>query len=305
VESKRPSFSIIIPTFERSTRLASCLHSLARLDYPRDRFEVIVVDDGSETPPEAVVNDFRDPFHVFLVKQSHAGPAVARNNGAARAKGQFLAFTDDDCEPDPQWLNALASTLIQKPDAAVGGRTLNALRDNPYSMTSQLLVNYLYSYYNTDPHKAVFFASNNLALPADRFRTIGGFDIAFPRAAGEDREFCDRWLNLGYRMIYAPEAVVRHSHFLEYRTFCKQHFNYGKGAFYFRQVRARRAQGHPKFEPVKFYLNLLHYPFSQVQAGRAFLLAMLLLVSQGANAAGFFWEARSNSAGRWMETNKI
>jgi glycosyltransferase involved in cell wall biosynthesis len=298
----QPRFSIVIPTYSRQERLASCLQSLARLDYPRDRFEVVVVDDGSETPPKTVVDEFRDRFDVVLLTQSHQGPATARNNGAAWANGQFLAFTDDDCEPDSQWLNALASTFTEKPDAAVGGCTLNALHDNRCSSASQMLVDYLCSYYNADPHKAVFFTSNNLALPANRFRTIGGFDTTFSCAAGEDREFCDRWLNRGYQMIYAPEAVVRHSHFLGYRTFCKQHFNWGRAAFHFHQVRARRAQGCLKFEPVRFYLNLLRYPFSQGQTERRLLLAMLLLVSQGTNAAGFFWEARSKSARRSMKT---
>ncbi len=287
-EAKQLSFSIIIPTYGRPRQLASSLQSLARLDYPRDRFEVVVVDDGSEPLPENLIRDFRDQFDLVLLTQSHQGPATARNAGAARAKGQFLAFTDDDCEPDSQWLNNLASTFTEKPDAAVGGRTLNALHDNLCSSASQIIVDYLYDYYNNNPCKAIFFTSNNLALPADRFRTIGGFDTTFSFAAGEDREFCDRWINRGYQMIYTPEAVVRHYHFLGYRTFCKQHFNWGRGAFHFHQVRARRAQGRLKFEPARFYLNLLRYPFSKGQTERPLLLAMLLLVSQGANAAGFF-----------------
>jgi glycosyltransferase involved in cell wall biosynthesis len=304
VEAKQPFFSIVIPTYARPARLASCLQSLSLLDYPRDHFEVIVVDDGSEKPPETVIDDFCDRLDVVLLAQSHQGPATARNTGAARAKGQFLAFTDDDCEPAPEWLQALASRFAATPDCAVGGRTLNALHNNPCSTASQMLVDYLYDYYNRDPHKAVFFTSNNLALPADRFRTIGGFDTTFSYAAGEDREFCDRWLNRGYPMIYVPEALVRHSHFLGCRTFCKQHFNWGRGAFLFHQVRARRAQGHHKFEPVRFYLNLLRYPFSQGQTKRPLLLALLLLVSQGTNAAGFFWGARSKSARRSMKTHK-
>ena len=302
MEANQPSFSIIIPTYARPERLASCLQSLTRLDYPRDRFEVIVVDDGSEAPPQALVEDFRDRVEVVLRTQSHSGPATARNTGAARANGQFLAFTDDDCAPDAQWLSALASCFAVTPDCAVGGRTLNALRDNPYSEASQMLVDYLYSYYNTDPHKAVFFTSNNLALPADRFRAIGGFDTTFPLAAGEDREFCDRWLDHGYQMSYAPEAVVRHSHFLGCWTFCRQHFNYGRGAFYFHQVCAGRGSGRLRLEPIKFYFNLLRHPFSQGHGPRAILLAALLTVSQVANAAGFFREGWIKRAAKPMGT---
>jgi GT2 family glycosyltransferase len=77
----------------------------------------------------------------------------------------------------------------------------------------------VYAYYNDDPHQAHFFTTNNLALPAERFRAIGGFDTTFPLAASEDREFCDRWLHHGYQMTYSPEVVVYHAHVLTLRTF--------------------------------------------------------------------------------------
>ena len=83
------------------------------------------------------------------------------------------------------------------------------------------------------------FRANNLALPEDRFRAIGGFDTIFPLAASEDREFCDRWLHHGFQMTYAPEAVVYHARALTFRSFWRQHFKYGRGAFHFHQVRAR------------------------------------------------------------------
>jgi len=292
---EKPLFSIVIPTYSRPKQLADCLQSIARLDYPRDRFEVIVVDDGSPMPPEDVVDSFRDGLDATLLTHPHAGPAAARNTGAARAKGEFLVFTDDDCTPAPDWLQALAARFARVPDHAIGGRTLNALPDNPYSTASHLLVAYLYSYYNADPDQARFFTSNNLALPADRCHAIGGFDTTFPHAAGEDREFCDRWLYNGYRMIYAPEVVVYHAHALTWRTFWRQHFNYGRGAFGFRQARAQRDQGRIKVEPLSFYLNLLQYPFSQTQGRRAVLLAALLVVSQAANAAGFVWKQMSGA----------
>lgn len=96
---EQPFFSIIIPTYNRPERLATCIQSLAHLDYSRDRFEVIVVDDGSPMPLEPVVAPFQNKFDVTLIKQPNAGPATARNTGAARASGQFLVFTDDDCMP--------------------------------------------------------------------------------------------------------------------------------------------------------------------------------------------------------------
>lgn len=297
MSQQSPIFSIIVPTYQRLDRLPVCLEALARLDYPRDRFEVLVVDDGSQILPEMVVAPFRDRLDISLLTQSHGGPAKARNTGAAHAKGNFLAFTDDDCAPTPDWLRILALRFAATPDSAVGGQTLNALPDNPYSTASQLLVDYLYSYYNVDANRSCFFASNNLAFPTERFRIVGGFDTTFPLAAGEDRELCDRWLYSGNRMVYAPEVLVYHTHALTLRSFWRQHFNYGRGAFCFRQARARRGQGRVKLEPFSFYRHLLGVPFSRTQAQQALVLATLLVVSQGANALGVLWERMSRPLG--------
>jgi len=129
---------------------------------------------------------------------------------------------------------------------------------------------------------------------------LGGFDTGIPRAGGEDRDLCDRWLHHGYQMIYAQEVLVYHAHALTLDTFWRQHFNYGRGAFYFHQAHARRGQERIKVEPLPFYLNLLRYPFSQARGLQALLLAVLLGVSQMANAIGFLWERMlQTKASRW------
>jgi GT2 family glycosyltransferase len=282
----QPFISIIIPTYNRPAQLKTCLESIACLDYPADRFEVIVVDDGSHTPLEEMVFPFRGKIELTLLSQPNSGPGVARNSGAMRAKGQLLVFTDDDCRPAVGWLKKLASCFAETPDHAIGGRTLNALAENPYSVTSHAIMEYVYAYYNVDPNHARFFASNNLSMPADLFNAIGGFNAGWPVPASEDRELCDRWLHQGYRMTYAPEAIVYHAHSLTFRTFCRQHFNYGRGAFRFHQRRARRGRG--PFRPeLRFYSALLGYPFLK-QCGLRVL--PILLLWQLANTAGFLWE---------------
>lgn len=285
-----PFFSIIVPTYVRPRQLATCLRSLSLLDYRRDRFQVIVVDDGGKIPLEVAVAPFNDRLDVTLLTQPQAGPATARNTGVTQAKGEFLVFTDDDCAPTPDWLQKLAARFGAAPDRGIVGRTLNTLPDNLYSTASQFLIDYLCAYYNADPNQAHFITSNNLAVPADSFHAIGGFDMTFPRAGGEDREFCDRWLRHGYRMTYAKEVLVYHNHRLTFRAFWRQHFNYGRGAFRFHHLRAQRGSERIRLEPLSFYQNLLRYPLSQAPGRRALLLAVLLVVSQAANAAGFFWE---------------
>jgi glycosyltransferase involved in cell wall biosynthesis len=285
-----PEFSIVIPTFNRQARLNQCLTAIAALEYPRDRFEVIVVDDGSPQPAEEIVGRFRDHLDIRYLRRPHEGPAAARNAGARIARGDYLAFTDDDCAPSPGWLRAFAEALRGGTDCALGGRTLNALPENTFSQASQHLILYLYEYFNVDPHSAKFFASNNFAVLRTRFLAVGGFDPSFARAAAEDRELCDRWVGGRGQLVYVADAVVYHAHRLGFATFLRQHFSYGRGAFHFHRVRAARLRAPHTLEPISFYVGILHFPFRLERRWPAARIALLLVLSQAANAAGYAWE---------------
>jgi glycosyltransferase involved in cell wall biosynthesis len=290
----QPLFSVVIPTYRRPRQLAACLQGLSQLDYPRDRFEVIVVDDGGEVSLDDTLAPFKETLAVSLIRQPRSGPSGARNAGAATAKGEFLAFTADDCVPAADWLRTLAARFAVRPQCAFGGKIINAVPANSFSTASHLLIMYLYGYYNSLPGAARFFTPNNLAVPAGRFRAMGGFDVSFVNGTGEDREFCDLWLHSGNEMMYAPEVVVAHSHPLTFRAFCRQQFGYGRGTFRHRLLQAQRAKRRISFEPLGFYLDLLRYPITIFQEKKN-RLAMLLGISQVANALGFFWES---TAGR-------
>lgn len=286
-------FSIIVPTYDRPQQLAGCLDSFVKLKYPRDLFEVVVVNDSTEISIETTVSPFQNRLNLKLLSQPNSGPATARNTGAFAAKGKFFVFTDDDCTVAEDWLQALENRFLETPDSLLGGRTVNALHDNIYSAASQQLIDYLYSYYNAIPDRAQFFTSNNFALPAAEFRNIGGFDTSFSLAAGEDREFCDRWLNSGRCAVYAPEVTVYHFHELTLRKFWWQQFNYGRGAFLFQQTTAKRAVNARKMQHPSFYLNLLTYPFSQTSGIKMLLIAALFVLSQVAITAGIVRENKS------------
>lgn len=286
----QPLFSVIIPSHERPVQLAACLEALAQQTYPTDRFEVTVVDDGSRASLEPVVDRFGARLRVILLRQANAGPAAARNAGGASASGEFLAFTDDDCVPDPGWLWTLASRVTEHPDHLVGGRTLSALPGNPYSVATQSLIDALYTYYDTVPSRLRFFATNNMAMSRSGFQSIGGFDSVYTRAASEDREFCDRWLSCGRSMSYVPEAVVYHAHALTLRGFCRLHFTYGRGAAQFHTARARRNETPVTLESPAFYKHILLYPFTAKTEPPPLLIAVLLMVSQMVHACGCGWE---------------
>lgn len=282
------TISIIIPTYNHPDLLTSCLESITRLRYPQKDFEVIVVDDGGNSDLSEIIESTRELINIRVVVQSNAGPAQARNTGARYATGDFIAFTDDDCEPAANWLSALVCRLQKDPSRMYGGYTVNALENNVYSTASQSLISYLYDYYNADPDRSRFFTSNNIAMSRTLFEAVGGFDNHFPGAGGEDREFCDRWLHLGHGMSLVREARIFHKHKMTLRTFCKQHFNYGAGALRFWRCKAMREKEPPKFEPLAFYLGLVSHPWKR-KLQHSFALSALMVLSQLANAIGFFW----------------
>jgi GT2 family glycosyltransferase len=171
------------------------------------------------------------------------------------------------------------------PGAMLGGRTINALPGNLCSALSQLVVEVAYARANADPNDARFFAANNLVVPADGFRRLGGFDPGFTTA--EDRDLCIRWRRDGGRLVYAPEALVCHAHPLTLKGLWRQHFGYGRGAYRFHRKHGRGW----RFDiDRRFYRDLARRPFRGERGQRAARLAVLLAVQQAANAAGFLAE---------------
>ena len=282
-------FSVIIPTRGRPERLSECLEALWRLDYPRHRFEVIVVDDGTE-PVEAVetvVHRHRDRIGVELVAQSPEGPAAARNRGAKQASHPYLAFTDDDCRPCSGWLAAFARHFENHPFSMAGGRTRNGIPDNLFSEAGMLLHDFISGRFAKQGKP--FIATNNMALPRSVFEDLGGFDDRFPLAGGEDRDFCARCVDRDIPLHFI-DAPLDHHHALTLASFFRQQFHYGRGGYRFRRVRAQRKDSPLHLEPVRFYLDLLRHPLSRSRSRRPLRTACLFVLSQLAVTGGFLAE---------------
>src|ERR1700737_705586 len=282
-------FSVIVPSCNRSEQLRACLRALPAMDYPRDRFEVIVVDDGSREPVDGLATEFEDVLLLSILRKKHEGPAAARNHGAAHAKGKFLAFTGGDCTASPSWLRAVGERLPTAPEDLVGGKIINALDSSIYSAASHTILDAVYEHYNPAHGRAHFFASSNFAMAAEKFRALGGFKQDWPLAGGEDRAFCYRWIHRGWKLNYAPKAVIIHHHALDLRSFCGLYFRYGRGAYYYHQQVRRGAAGPGAFRPdPMFYWRCFRRPWIDQKPARAFRITGLLLAWQFANAAGYF-----------------
>ncbi len=278
-------FTIVVPTFGRPAQLTTCLAALGRLAYPLERFEVVVVDDGGAPAVPA----WSGTLPVTVLRQDNAGPAAARNAGAAVARGRWLAFTDDDCAPTAGWLTAFRQALEEAPEAVVGGRTENLLTDQACAEASQLLISYLYTSDLERYQEPRFFTSNNFAVAAARFHELGGFDPRYRRAAGEDRQFCADWRARGWPVRYLPGAVVGHAHGMTVGGFWRQHFAYGRAAHQFHLTRATRDGDRLRIEPWSYYRRLLTFPHISSHPA-PWRMSTLLFLSQVANAAGFLCE---------------
>jgi cellulose synthase/poly-beta-1,6-N-acetylglucosamine synthase-like glycosyltransferase len=284
-------FSIVVATRDRPEELSSCLLALDALDYPRELYEVIVVDDGGDSDIAGVVA--RAGQNVRLIRQAHRGPAAARNRGATEANFDVLAFTDDDCRPAPNWLRELTARIDG--DGGAGGRTVPGRPNNPYAVVSQAIVDVVYGFYNRDPDAARFFASNNVAFPAGCFQDLGGFDERFRTA--EDRELCDRWVASGRTLRFAPGALVVHDRPLTFAAFLGQFFHYGRGAFRFHWKRRAQGRGLGMLTELSFYARLPQAAMKALaerSAPRLPLGVALIAVWQVANLLGFLTEAGSH-----------
>jgi glycosyltransferase involved in cell wall biosynthesis len=287
---KSPIFSIIIPTYNRPNELSRCLNSIERLHFSRERFEVIVVDDGSTIQLQEMIHFTQYHFAIKVFRQSNAGPAAARNLGAQQAIGDFLIFIDDDCLTIPGWLSKIEARLKQHPTNVVGGKTMNALRHNPFAIASQMIIDAAYEYYNAFSENAAFFTSNNMTIPSALFRSIGGFKSTF--RTSEDREFCDHWLSKGYKMIYAPEIILYHLNRLTLKSYLIQHFNYGRGAYRFHKMHTSRLGLPMHIDSKRFQKYLLMYPLGKANWRNAIIYQILLILSQIASLFGYLLERR-------------
>lgn len=283
-----PAFSIIVPTFNRPDLLEQCLAGLAALDYPRSRYEVIVVNDGGDEPPAGMVADFGRRIALRVLRQPNKGPAAARNLGAASAGGEWIALIDDDCVPERDWLGVLETRLVSDPGCVAGGNVLNGLPRDLYAEASQQLFAFLYDYYHVSharKSQRPFMTTNNLALARSLFDRVGGLDERM--RFGEDRDLCVRLAAAGASLVFVPEARVRHFRALTAGGFWRQHVGYGMGAYAYHLRLRERGQDSLRPEPWRFYWRMLRYPWTQAAGWKAARLSALIVLSQVANVCGF------------------
>ena len=271
-----PAASVVIPTRDRLDQLAECLSALEL--QTASSFEVIVVDDASRDDAGVATVVSRFP-RARLLRGEGRGPAAARNLGASAASADVLCFTDDDCEPSPAWIETLVREIERGADA-VAGRTLSARRDDPFAEASQTITNHVMDASADGTGNVTFAPTCNIACRTEVFRRAA-FDEAYPLAAGEDREWCERLRDRGVALVFAPEARVLHDQRLTLRRYWNQHERYGRGASRWHRSRPRGE----RLQPLRFYAALLEKGFSKGPA-----IGALVVLAQLATLAGITHE---------------
>jgi len=198
--------SIIIPTFNGAHRIGRCLDALLRQSAGRP-VELIVVNDGSTDETASVVQRVSG---VRLINQSNAGPAAARNRGSRAAGNPIILFTDDDCIPAPGWLDAMLAPF-QDPEV-VGAK--GAYRSSQNALLARFVqIEYEDRYRLMEKLDGIdFIDTYSAAFRRERFLEMGGYDTCFPVACAEDVELSYRMSARGWKMKFAPAAIVYHTH---------------------------------------------------------------------------------------------
>jgi GT2 family glycosyltransferase len=208
--------SVVIPAYNRSEALLETLLSLARVDYPPDRWEVVVVDDGSTDDIERSVRTCsrHGRVPVRYLRQANCGPATARNRGAAAAQGSSLIFVDDDIVVDPDFISKHVDTLATNPGCWVLGRIIHPpeLRQTPFGRYRDALFERFAGAHPGDrPSETDGLSTQNVSMPADDLRRLGGFDECFTIASSEDWELGWRARMAGIRVLFHPGIVAVHN----------------------------------------------------------------------------------------------
>lgn len=197
--------SVIIPHLNQPDALEACLRSLDSQSLPRERFDVVVVDNGSKIPPMEVVA--KHPG-VRLLHEARPGPGPARNTGTAAVTSEILAFIDADCRAHPDWLRSLHKALRSSPAGTVLGGDVQIWNTGSGALNAIAAYESVFAYrFKLYIERHGYSGTGNLAMFRRDFETIGpfaGIDVA------EDMEWGKRARDAGFRFRYIPDMVVFH-----------------------------------------------------------------------------------------------
>ncbi len=200
-----PFVSVVVPAYNAAATLPACLDALRAQSYPRERYELIVVDDASTDETVSIARG----AGVQVIAEGKLGKSGVRNRGAQCARGEIVLFTDSDCEPVPTWLETMVAPFQRDPEVVgVKGAYLSRQRE-PLARFTQVEVEERYD--RMARQETIDFIDTYAAgYRRDVFLAFGGFDETLPEVEDQDLSF--RLARAGQKMLFIPEARVYHRH---------------------------------------------------------------------------------------------
>jgi glycosyltransferase involved in cell wall biosynthesis len=196
------SISIIIPALNEEKMIGRCLESLTRLAFAHERFEVLVIDNGSRDKTLAIAESFKDPLNLKILQQAGVRISALRNLGARAATGEILAFLDADCLAPADWLDRILA-LATAGGAGVLGAHYLLPQDSSW-------VGRTWHRYHEAPKsgEVSHVPAGDLIMRREDFLKLGGFDESIQ--TNEDYELCDRARKAGMQVRAFPQIGVVH-----------------------------------------------------------------------------------------------
>ena len=294
----QPAIAVVVCTYNRADKLEQCLGSLRNQSLDPSRYEIVVVDDCSSDRTPGVA----ERYATRVVRNSkNLGLAASRNVGVEATAAAVLAFTDDDCVPDRDWLSEFLAAFDDPEALGVGGRVVPLRTDglllryydlnNPLAHNAQeaaasgsLLQRFL-AYFRSsarlnsvpqDGQRLVTVTGANMSLRRTTLESVGGFDERF-RLAADDTDLCLRLNELrpGARLLYAPRAVVAHDYNPDIRDALRRCRTYGQAAAFAYLLGRRRLPALFPF-PVLIAATIPLAPIDPVMLVIPFALLLLL-----------------------------
>ncbi|PIT90620.1 MAG: hypothetical protein COU22_01145 [Candidatus Komeilibacteria bacterium CG10_big_fil_rev_8_21_14_0_10_41_13] len=255
--------SIIVPTYNRLGYFKKCLESLFNLNY--ENYEIIVVNDNSSDQTKNYLNSIKDSRLKIINNENNLGPAGSRNQGVAQADFEILAFTDDDCLADPDWLSNLAAGFVDAKTGLVIGQTFYINKNYRGYFPERLVKN----------PGAKWPMTSNIAYKKEVFDKLGGFNHDFYQPFNnEDTEMAIRALAGGYGLNRSPEAIICHQAALwTPRALLQSAHN----ASVWASLKKKYPEHYLTFRP-KIKWNILNHPLDYVLIITLPILIPLLLI---------------------------
>jgi lipopolysaccharide/colanic/teichoic acid biosynthesis glycosyltransferase/glycosyltransferase involved in cell wall biosynthesis len=258
--------SVIIPARNAEETLEQCLVAVLNQKGIEDPYEVIVIDDGSTDNTEGIARR----VGITVIRLEGEGPAIARNVGAEVARGEFILFTDADCEPAEDWISQIMRSFEDPEVVGVRGAYRTRQREK---MARLVQLEYGFKYERMEWLDRIdFIDTYSAAYRRKVFMENGGFQSVFPHASVEDQELSFRLARKGYKMVFNPKAIVYHLHDRTLGEYVNRKYNIGYWKAFLLRWLPEKA------------LSDSHTPWMQR------IQTVLLLVAAISAIIGFIWQ---------------